>query len=168
MMSKSLIELLPLCGTIITALFGLWQYKQIRFSDTVISARKEYLREFRYYSTQFCISTEKLLNPSKDVEIDKSNQLVFAYRLKFMLNPFDYVGCWDGEIIRLIDNLLETPNDKRLQQLTALLQSVFILEWKGITKEGVRGFLGKKSKEKLRIEVYDKYVIYCKNKNIYG
>ena len=158
--------ILTFAGVIISAAFGMWQYRKTRFSDSVIKSRKEYLKAFREESARFCISTERIIN-GREFE-DVRTQLDSAYKLKLMLNPFDYVDWWDGEIIKIIDELVLTPTTNRLQQLLALLQASCIVEWKGITIEGISGIQGKRSKEKLRNEVYDKYVVYCKNRNIYG
>lgn len=153
-------------AALIAALAGLWQYRKTRFANSVIQSRLDYLKDFREKSTMFCISTEKIIK-RRTLE-DVNTQLEAAYKLKLMLNPLDYVGWWDDEIIRMINELIAHPNSDRLQQLTLLLQASCIVEWKGITKESISGIQRKKSKDKLRKETYDKYVAYCKNNNIYG
>ena len=107
------------------------------------------------------------MKAANDNNEEKRSQLDSAYKLRLMLNPFDYVGCWDGEIIKLINCFIQHPNEKELKRLTALLQASCILEWRGITKEGIKGILKNKSKEHLRDETYDRYVTYCKNRNLY-
>lgn len=152
-------------GVIISAIFGLRQYRKARFTDSVIKSRKEYLTSFREESAKFCILTDKIINRRCMEDVNK--QLESAYRLKLMLNPFDYVDWWDGEIIKIIDDLISNPQKEKLQLLTAYLQASCILEWKGITKEGINGIQKKKTKDKLRRDYYNKYVLYCKNKGIY-
>ena len=132
-------------AAIIAAFIALWKYKKIRFSESVTNARKDYLKTFREYSAEFCHLTNKRINGDVDNETF-NKQMEYAYKLKMMLNPIDYVDWWDGELIKLIDNLLVSPQIKGLNQLTAFLQSSCILEWKGITEEGVSGVLEEKDK----------------------
>lgn len=151
-------------ATVIAAYIALCKYKKVRFAESVTNARKDYLKTFREYSAVFCHLTDKRINGDVNNET-YSKQLKYAYKLKMMLNPIDYVDWWDGELNKLIDDLLLNPQKKNLQKITALLQSSCILEWKGITKEGISGVLREKDKEKLRDEAYDKYVMYCKKES---
>lgn len=162
---KFLGDLISSLAIIIAAVIALWQYKRVRFFESVTNSRKEYLKTFRDYSVEFCRLTDYLIKNKEIIDKEWAKQIEYAYKLKMMLNPFDYAEWWDGEIMRLMDNLLMCPNDKELRQLTALLQSACILEWKGITKEGTSGVIGEKAKEKLRIENYEKYIFYCKKNN---
>ena len=164
------VAICPFLGTVLAAMIaaavGLWQYRKMRFTNSVILSRKDYLKDFSEESAKFCIATEKIIK--RRTPEDVNTQLEAAYKLKLMLNPFDYPDWWDGEIIRMINKLITHPNSRELQQLTLLLQASCIVEWKGITKEGISGIQGNKSKDRLRKETYNKYVSYCKNKDVYG
>lgn len=145
---------------LITSYFGLWQYCKQRFSSVVTEGRKEYLKTFRDVSANFCYITDLRVNSDnlENIRLQKE----YAYQLKLLLNPIEYPDWWDGEIVEMIDSLINIPEKETLKKLVALLQASCDIEWKGITKEGIKGKLTSKRKRKLKKDIYQEYKLYCK------
>jgi hypothetical protein len=124
------------------------------FINTITKARKEHIRAVRDLIAELC----HLVSIQGDS--DEINRL--KYKIKLRLDP----SCkeWDGEVIRLIDEIT-TGNSNNLpetvDQLILISQFLLKLEWTGMRLEGEKGILSDIEKEELRnknLILYNEYM----------
>jgi hypothetical protein len=162
---SAVLVFLSSCVTlIITTIHG----RKNKFIETVTVARKEYLKELRDLVAEFCslaLSEKK----GENDEMDRKNEKELmdkCLKIKLFMNPAGYVDWWDGEAVKLIDRILQGTDQETRQEnvedLLALMQSWFALEWHGLMNEGIKGNLTSIEKDELRNKFWEEYEQYIR------
>ncbi|MDR1331051.1 MAG: hypothetical protein LBK07_03020 [Tannerella sp.] len=133
-----------------------------RFINTITEARKDYIRELRDLIAEFCSLAYSMGSQDKsELNQDKIKLLRSkSIKIKLFMNPARYPKCWDGKAIELIDDIIQEPGQKKVDDLIVLMQSWLALEWKGLMTEGKKGNLTEIEKDELRMRFWEDYERY--------
>jgi hypothetical protein len=146
-----------LCSSIaafITIIVTVKNARKKDFIGVVTKARSEYIQNLRSLIAEYChLSTSP--NQSQD-DIKRLNHL--KYLIYLHLNPSEE-DRWDWQIVDLVmDKIPNNPNSllNNINKLLKISESLFELEWKGLTLEGTNGILTQVQKHALRNKLWKK------------
>lgn len=151
---SQIVEPIATMGTLILGFYQinktLKQLNKQTFINTITTARKEYLAEFRKIVAEFCIT-------AVTENEEKTRLIELSYQLKMFMNPAKYPDKWDGEAVEIIDKIVQEKDKKDIDKFVALMQSWLSIEWEGMTNESTQGTLSDVEKEDLQKKHYKQY-----------
>ena len=128
--------------------------KKGTFINSVTEKRFKYINDFKSNVSAFCaLASESSNLNSKEVTKLKYNILLF-------LNP-EYKE-WDGEIIRLVKEIYNEKDERKIEtlieHLILICQFNLKIEWAGAQIESKKGDITDIEKQELRNKNYEKYL----------